>query len=144
MHKTLTGYFISDEKNKLSIKLVHKYLSEESYWAKGRNLETVIKSIEHSMCLGVYTTNKEQVGFARVITDYSTTYYICDLFILEKHRSKNLGKDLVQSIVNHPNLKGLSGLLLTRDAFDLYNKFGFTNDKEIQKRFMLKIRSHQE
>ncbi len=65
MHKILTGYFISDEKNKLSIKLVHKYLSEESYWAKGRNLETVRKSIAHSMCIGVYTTNKEQVGFAR-------------------------------------------------------------------------------
>lgn len=124
--------------------MVHKYLSEESYWATGRNFGTVKKSIEHSMCFGVYQSNNEQTGFARVVTDYATTYYICDLFILEKHRSKNLGKDLVQFIVNHPELKNLSGMLLTKDAFGLYLKFGFSDDRELQKRFMHKKQLIQE
>jgi len=141
MHKVLGNYFVSDDKNLLSTEIIHKYLSEESYWAKGRSFEIVKKSIEHSMCIGVYKSNNEQVGFVRVITDYATTYYICDLFILESDRSKGLGKDLTQFIISHPELEGLSGLLLTRDAFGLYSKFGFTDDEEIQKRFMLKKRS---
>jgi GNAT superfamily N-acetyltransferase len=141
MKLQLNGYFVSDDKNLLSSAAIHRYLAFESYWARGRSLETVKKSIEHSLCFGVYTNDSEQIGFARVITDYATTYYICDLFILPEHRKAGLGKHLMQVIVDHPKLKGLTGLLLTKDAHGLYRKFGFSDAEDVQARFMLKRES---
>jgi GNAT superfamily N-acetyltransferase len=135
------GYYISDRKNQLSVSVIHGYLSEESYWAKGRPREAVEKSIENSLCFGVYTNEGNQVGFARLVTDWATTYYICDLFILPEHRRRGLSKKLMQCIVDHPGLRGLSGLLLTRDAHGLYRQFGFSDAGDVQARFMLKSRS---
>ncbi|HEY6161635.1 MAG TPA: GNAT family N-acetyltransferase [Bacteroidia bacterium] len=121
------GYSVSTDKALLNIPLIHEYLCNHSYWAKGRTPEQVKISIENSMCFGVYR-GKEQVGFARVITDKSTFAYLADVFILETHRGKGLSKSLMDEILRHPELQSLRRFMLaTRDAHALYEKFGFKN-----------------
>ena len=118
---------ISTNKKKLNIQLIHNYLSNESYWAKGRSLETVQRSIENSLCFGVYTENS-QVGFARVITDYAVFAWLLDVFILPEYQGKGYGKKLVKAIITHPDLQGLRRWGLgTDDAHELYKQFGFTS-----------------
>ena len=118
-------YSISDDKNKLQLEVIYKYLSEESYWAKNIPLQTVEKSIENSLCFGAYF-DSEQIGFARVITDYATFGYLADVFILEGHRKKGLSKKLMEYILQHEKLQGLRRFMLaTRDAHTLYEQFGF-------------------
>lgn len=116
---------ITTDKSKLNIELIHKYLSEESYWAKGRSIETVKRSIKNSLCFGVYENN-EQLGFARVVTDYAVFGWLMDVFILESYKGKGFGKKLVKHIMSHPELQGLQRWGLgTNDAHGLYGKFGF-------------------
>ena len=134
------GFLISDNKAHLSIPTIHKYLSEESYWAKGRPYNIVARSIENSMCVGAFTRARDQAGFARIVTDLSTTYYICDLFVLPEYQGNGLGKAMVEFIINHPSLKKISGLLLTADAHGLYEKYGFEGSAKIQQKFMMKHR----
>lgn len=115
---------ISTDKSKLDIDYIHKFLSK-SYWAKGIPKDAVEKSIKNSFCFGVYSTEK-QIGFARVITDYTTFGYLADVFIDENQRGAGLGKKLVNEIVNHKELVGLKRWhLLTNDAQGLYSKYGF-------------------
>ncbi|NJO92382.1 MAG: GNAT family N-acetyltransferase [Chloroflexia bacterium] len=136
----VNDFLISDNKAHLSIPTIHKYLSEDSYWAKGRPYNIVARSIENSMCIGAFTRVRNQAGFARVVTDLSTTYYICDLFVLPEYQGNGLGKAMVEFIIKHPSLKSLSGLLLTADAHGLYEKYGFENSEEVQRKFMMKPR----
>ena len=118
------GFSISTDRSKLDVGAVHEYLSARSYWAQGRSLDVVRKSIEHSLCFGVYE-GRELVGFARVVTDYVTFAWLCDVFILESHRGQGLGKWLIACVVAHPDLRGLKNLLLaTRDAHELYHRYG--------------------
>ncbi len=140
MDLKVNDYLISDNKAHISIPTIHKYLSEESYWAKGRPYNIVARSIENSMCIGAYTKVRNQAGFARVVTDLSTTYYICDLFVLPEYQGKGLGKAMVEFIIGHPSLKSLPGLLLTADTHGLYEKYGFDGSVELQKKFMMKPR----
>jgi GNAT superfamily N-acetyltransferase len=122
----MDGYYISTDKGALDIDFIHHYLSEASYWAKGRSKAIVQKSIEHSLCFGVYTSGHEQVGFARVLTDYSILFYLMDVFIIENHRKKGLSKYLMETIMNHPELQGFQRYMLaTHDAHSLYSQFGF-------------------
>ena len=121
-------YLISTDKSKLDLAVVHGFLTT-SYWASGIPLEIVKKSIEHSLNFGVYR-GMQQVGFARVITDYATFAYIGDVFILEEFRGRGLSKWLTEVIADHPQLQGLRRwLLLTRDAHSLYEKTGFVRPK---------------
>ena len=122
------GYLISNNKNLLPVDMIYDFLSE-SYWAKDRPKKTIKKSIKNSDCFGIYIGN-QQVGFARIITDYSVIYWLCDVFIDEKHRGIGLGKKLVDFIVNNDELKNLTGILATRDAHMLYEKYGFKLDRE--------------
>jgi len=118
-------YFISADKSRLDLTVIHDFLTT-SYWAAGIPIETVKKSIEHSLAFGVYKEGK-QVGFARVITDFATFAYIGDVFILEDYRGQGLSKWLMEVIANYPELQGLRRwVLLTRDAHRLYRKTGFT------------------
>lgn len=118
-------FFISTDKSKLNVQLIHQYLGTESYWAKNIPLAIVEKSIAGSFCFGVYQNN-EQVGFARVITDHATFAYLADVFILPKCRGNGLGKWLIDEIMKCPELQGLRRwLLATRDAHGLYAQFGF-------------------
>lgn len=125
MNKMKTNYIVSTDQDKLNIELIHNFLSKESYWAQGRSIEKVKKSIENSLSFGVYLDN-EQVGFARVVTDFAIFGWIMDVFILDEYRGKGLGKMLMDAIVNHEDLQGLQRWgLATNDAHGLYEKYGF-------------------
>jgi GNAT superfamily N-acetyltransferase len=123
------GYLISTDRTRLNVPLIHSYLSQSTYWASGRSLEVVKKSIDNSVCFGLYQrteSNEAQVGFARVITDYATFAWLADVFILEEHRGKGLGKWLTDVIVSHPDLQGFRRwVLATKDAHELYRRVGF-------------------
>jgi N-acetylglutamate synthase-like GNAT family acetyltransferase len=117
-------YLVSTDRSKIDIDAVHNYLTQ-SYWAEGIQKEIVKRSIENSLCFGVYK-EKNLIGFARAITDYATFAYLADVFILEKERGKGLSKWLMKIILEHPQLQGLRRLTLaTRDAHGLYAQFGF-------------------
>ena len=121
-------YYISTEKSKLDVIMIHDFLSNRSYWAQKRSKDTVEKSIRNSLCFGVYDGENNQVGFARVVTDYSVFAWILDVFILEHVRKNGLGIKLIQEIMNYPKLTGLRKWgLATDDAHGLYEKFGFKN-----------------
>lgn len=121
-------YLISTDKSRLDLAVIHRFITT-SYWAPGIPMETVKRSIEHSLAFGVYKGDA-QVGFARVITDYATFAYIGDVFILEEFRGQGLSKWLMEVVAAHPDLQGLRRwLLLTRDAHGLYRKTGFTEPK---------------
>ncbi|MHB8207531.1 GNAT family N-acetyltransferase [Mucilaginibacter sp.] len=119
------GYKISTDQNLLDLEVIHNYLSNESYWSKGITKEKVQRSIENSMCFGVYKDGK-QVGLARVVTDKAIFAYLCDVFILDEYRGNGLSKWLLQTILAHPDLQGLKRwTLATLDAHGLYKQFGF-------------------
>ncbi|MCL2722455.1 MAG: GNAT family N-acetyltransferase [Treponema sp.] len=123
MEFTHNDYVFSDDKNLIQLENVCKLL-EKSYWANNRKLEINKKAIENSICIGIYK-DKEIVGFARIVTDYATMYWLCDVIIDEKHQKNGLGKKLMEVITQMEELKGLFGLLATRDAHGLYEKYGF-------------------
>ena len=101
-------------------------LLETAYWANRRSKETIEKSMRHSSCYGIRTEGTDLlVGFARVISDHATTWYLCDVIIDEAYRNQGLGKALVSHIASLPEYSGLRGILLTRDAHGLYEKYGF-------------------
>jgi N-acetylglutamate synthase-like GNAT family acetyltransferase len=128
-------FLISTDRARLSLDVVHGFLTT-CYWAKGIPRQIVARSIEHALCFGIYRDGGEQVGFARVISDFATIAYVGDVFILEKHRGRGLGKWLMQCITQHPALQGLRRwILTTRDAHGLYSQVGFTPVKSPE-RFM--------
>lgn len=105
-------------------------LLQATYWADDRSRETIITSMKNSECFGVFD-GEVQVGFARVITDYSTTYYLCDVIFEEEYRNKKLGSMLMEVIVNDVRFKSLRGILGTKDAHDFYKKFGFDKNEKL-------------
>jgi N-acetylglutamate synthase-like GNAT family acetyltransferase len=126
---------ISDDRTQLDRALIHRFLSERSYWAQGVSREIVERAIEHSHCFGVYKSGR-QVGFARVVTDFTTFAWLADVFIVEEERGRGLSKKLVAGILAHPQLQGLRRFLLgTLDAHGLYAQFGFAPMKHVE-RFM--------
>jgi len=125
MDTTRSPYLISTDPAKLDVDVIYGYLSR-SYWANQRSREVIAKSLQHSLCFGVYE-NETQVGMARVITDYATYAYLCDVFILEAHQGHGLGKWLMATVMAHPDLQTIRRwTLATRDAHGLYAQFGFT------------------
>jgi GNAT superfamily N-acetyltransferase len=118
-------YTISTERGRLDLGRVHRFISEESYWGQGRPLEVVRRSVENSMPFGVYR-GEELVGFARVVTDYATFAWLADVFVLPEHRGRGLSKWLMEVVLSHPELQGFRRwVLATKDAHELYRKFGF-------------------
>lgn len=129
--KELTTYkdqfSISTDRAKLDIDSIHEFLSTKAYWCLNIPKEKVHIAIENSLCFGVYETEK-QIGFARVITDFSTIAYLGDVYILEEYRGKGLSKWLMETIMNHEDLQGLRRwILLTGDAHELYRQYRWTN-----------------
>jgi GNAT superfamily N-acetyltransferase len=117
-------FTISTDKTKIQIDVVVNYL-HRSYWASETPEEQIVESIKNSLCFGLFR-NEIQIGFARVITDYSRFAYLADVFILEEWRGKGLSKWLIKTIIEHPKLQTTKWMLATKDAHGLYEKFDFT------------------
>jgi N-acetylglutamate synthase-like GNAT family acetyltransferase len=128
---------ISKDKNKIDIDAVINYLQQESYWAKKRSQDKIIISINNSMCYSLLLHN-EFIGFARVITDYCTFSYLCDVFIATEYQHCRYGHKLMEFILNDDEIKGTPLFLLTQSAHEFYRKFGFKNEEDIVKRVMYK------
>jgi N-acetylglutamate synthase-like GNAT family acetyltransferase len=124
-NEQVAEYEISNDNARLDLDVIHDFLTQ-SYWSPGIPRATVDRSIQNSLCFGVYH-GAALVGFARVVTDKSTFALLADLFILTTHRGKGLSKWLMRRICAHPELQGLRRfMLLTSDAHGLYSQFGFT------------------
>ena len=118
-------YCISTNREKLDVNAIHNFLSTQSYWCQNIPVETVIKSIDNSLNFGLYYED-QQIGFARIISDFSTMAYLADVYVLHEHRGKVLSKWMMQVIMSHPELQGLRRwMLLTADAHGLYKQFGW-------------------
>ena len=116
---------VSSDPARLDLDVLHGFLAR-SYWAEGIPREVVVRSVEGALCFGLYD-GQAQVGFARVITDRATYAYLADVFVLESHRGRGLGVWLMECVMAHPALQGLRRWsLVTRDAHQLYRRFGFT------------------
>ena len=119
------GYEISTDISRLDRALIHRFLHDDSYWAKGVPREVVDRAIDNSLCFGLYGDGG-QVGFARVVTDRAAIAYLADVFVLEGHRGRGLGSRLIEAVMAHPDLQGLRRFFLgTADAHALYERFGF-------------------
>lgn len=118
-------YTISTNNDRLNIQLVHDFISNQSYWGQGRKIETVQRALENSLNFGLYKKN-QQIGFARVVTDYCTFAWLADVFVIDDYRGQGLSKWLMEVIMSHPQLAGMRRwVLATRDAHGLYRQFGF-------------------
>ncbi len=119
-------FTISTDRSRLQLDVIHEYLSEKSYWATERTYEQTVTAIKNSLPFAIYK-GENQVGFARVVTDYATFAYLGDVFILPEYQGNGLGKLLMQAILEHPNLQGFRRwILATKDAHGLYEKFEFS------------------
>lgn len=125
------GYLISDDPARLDVGAVHAYLAR-SYWAEGIPREIVAQSLANSLCIGVYAPPaspagaRAQVGLVRIISDYTTFAYLCDVYVLEPHRGRGLAKAAMQAVMGHPRLQRLRRMqLITQDAHGLYARHGF-------------------
>lgn len=132
--------FISTDKSLLDIERIHQYISNESYWGRGRTLNEVEVTIQNSLCFGMYNDLNDQVGFARVVTDHVAFGYFMDVIVFDSYRGKGYGTKLMEYIMNHETVQNLKTIALkTKDAHELYEKFNFksigdsrlwmTNDK---------------
>jgi N-acetylglutamate synthase-like GNAT family acetyltransferase len=121
----LEGYRITTDKDEFDFKVIHEFIGK-SYWAEGIPEKTLIRAINNSLCFAIFSSAGEQIGFARMVTDKATFGYLADVFIIDAHRGKGLSIWLIREILSHPDLQGLRRInLATRDAHDLYKKFGF-------------------
>ena len=122
----------STDKSILQVNFIYDFLSNRSYWAKGRTKDQVLRSIDNSECFGIYK-DAQQLGFARVISDFTIYAYLLDVFIVEEERGNGLGKFLLNSIMSHPELLQIKRWMLgTEDAHGLYKKYGFTSLKKVE------------
>lgn len=121
---SVRAYSVSSDIEKLDLDVIHAFLTE-SYWAKGIPKAVVEKSIQNSVCFGVYDAEGKQVAFARAVTDKATFAYLADVFVLEAHRGQGISKMMLDAYVAHPDLQGLRRhMLATSDAHGLYKKYG--------------------
>ena len=130
---------ISTDRNKLNIQMIHQFLTH-SYWAKGRTLDEVKSSIEHSLNFGIYL-DKKQIGYARICTDYTVFAYLMDVFIVPEYRGQGFSKQLMKFILEEPKLANCKvWMLKTADAHDLYQQFGYSelkNPERVMERILI-------
>ncbi|HMI63089.1 MAG TPA: GNAT family N-acetyltransferase [Puia sp.] len=137
---TKDEFEISTDRERLDLDFIHEFLSKEAYWSKNIPFDTVKRSADNSLNFGLFhkeradegiertggITTGRQIGYARIITDYSTIAYLGDVFVISAYRGKGLSKWLMEQVVGHPDLQGLRRwVLLTADAHELYKKFGW-------------------
>lgn len=126
MYLNIGSLLLSTNKDLLQYEFIYEQYAQ-SYWASERPRAVIDRSIEHSLCFGVYEQNK-QIAFARIITDYATTYYLSDLFVAEQQRGKGIAKLMLKAITEHECLSHLVGILGTGEAHGLYEQFGFVRN----------------
>lgn len=131
MQKNFQNYRITDDKTGITPQAV-KRLLDGSYWAPDRDILLIEKTLENSICVGVFL-GETLVGFARVVTDKAVFAWIADVIVSEAHRGKGIGKEIVRFIQAHPDVPAHSQLLRTRDAHGLYEQFGFTRSEVMSK-----------
>jgi len=132
---------VSTDKSQLDIDLIHRFLSEQSYWAKNIPRDVVDRSIANSLCFGAFEDGR-QIGFARAVSDYAVFAYVGDVFVIESHRGRGVSKMLMKAMMEHPSLQGLRRwMLLTSDAHDLYRQFGFTGIANPEKHMEIAVKS---
>jgi GNAT superfamily N-acetyltransferase len=119
------GFWVSDDPSLVDVVRVHQWLSTQSYWAAGRSFDVVARSVAESLTLGLYGADGEQVGVCRWVTDYASFAWLCDVFVDPAVRGAGLGTFLVGAATAHDDVKGLRQVLGTRDAHELYRRFGF-------------------
>jgi GNAT superfamily N-acetyltransferase len=124
------GLELDDDSGRIDLDAVHEFLANESYWAKGRSREVVDRLVrEAQRVVGLYDGDR-QIGFARAFTDGATLVYLADVYVLAAYRGRGLGVELVKEIVERGPYATLRWILHTRDAHDLYRRFGFTEPSE--------------
>jgi GNAT superfamily N-acetyltransferase len=131
LRRTLSdGLELDDDRDRIDVEAVHRYLSLESYWAQGKRLEDVRRSVRDSArVIGLYD-GSAQIGFARVLSDGLRTSHLCDVYVLEPYRGRGLGVELVREAVDRGPQAGLAWTLATRDAYGLYERFGFSRPRQ--------------
>jgi GNAT superfamily N-acetyltransferase len=132
------GYEVDDDRERIDVDVVFRFLTEEAYWAPGRDRATIERLVrESTRVIGAYR-GAELVGFARVMSDGSNMAWLGDVFVLDGHRGRGLGVELVREAVEHPSHRALTWFLNTRDAHELYARFGFRQPNE---RTMVRLRT---
>ncbi len=125
LSETKGDFTITTDRAKLDLSVIHDFLANEAYWCKNIPFDRVKTSVENSLNFGLFYKDK-QIGYARIISDYSTIAYLGDVFVLKEFRGQGLSKWLMEKIISHPNLQGLRRwVLLTGDAHELYKKYGW-------------------
>jgi GNAT superfamily N-acetyltransferase len=125
MEQQRGNYLISDDPARLDPKVIHAYLSR-SYWSENIPFEVVQRALQNSFCVGAYFSDDSQIGLVRIISDFATYAYLCDVYVLEDHRHRGLAKAMLEFVLQHPRLQGLrSWNLRTQDAHKLYEQLGF-------------------
>jgi len=142
MLQSMENFRVSTNRQELDVPLIHRFLAEDSTWARGIPRTTVERAIQHSLCFGGYVEGS-QVAFARVISDYATFANLVDVFVLAEFRGRGYGKALMEAVMSHPQLQGLRRFTLaTADAHGLYAEFGFTSPlkpQSLMERYFPKI-----
>ena len=137
------NFIISTDKTRLDLGFIHGYLCNQSYWAQGRSLEIVERSIKNSLCFGLFEGDQE-IGFARVVSDLATFAWLCDVFVARSHRGQGLGKWLVECVVDHPDLQKVKYVMLaTRDAHELYRQYGNFERPRALDKWMVRYRDEE-
>lgn len=135
-------YLISTDKDLLQVNMIINYLQKETYWATGRSWETIQKSIDNSLCFGLYEGGN-QIGFARVVTDYAIFAYLCDVFILKSHQGIGLGKWLIECVTSFLDEESVAWTMLaTYDAQGLYGTYGNFQKLHLPEKWMGRVNPH--
>jgi len=121
------GYWVSDDRSLIDLDLVHHWMSREAYWAIGRPLEVMARAIENSLVFGLYPADGGQAGFARMVTDYATFGWLCDVFVDGAHRGRGIGSFLVRTAIAHPGVASIRQVLATRPGRTLYRRHGYVD-----------------
>ncbi len=120
------GFEISTDRGRLDRDLIHRFLRDDSYWARGIPRDVLDRAIDNSLCFGLYEERGRQAGFARAVTDRAAIAYLADVFVVADRRGRDLGKWLIETVMAHPDLQGLRRIFLgTADAHALYERYGF-------------------
>ena len=121
------GYWVSDDPALLDIARIHAWMSNESYWARGRSYDTMARAIEHSLSVGLYAPDGAMAGYARLVTDRATFAWLCDVFVDDVHRGHGLGTFLVSRTVGHPAVADIRQVLMAEPGRSLYRRSGFAD-----------------